>query len=517
MHTAIAWFTRNSVAANLLMFILIAGGVLSAYTVHQQTFPNIDPDVVSVTVPYLGAAPEEVEEGVCIRIEEAVEGTEGIDKVHTSANEGACNVMFELSEDVDSIQALNEIKSNVDGINTLPVETEKPIVSKFTIRHQVMDLVLYGNADETTLKELGKRVRDEVSALPGISQVGLAYVRPYEISIEVSENTLRRHELTLDQVANAVRRTSLDMPGGNIKTSGGEILLRTKGQAYIGQEFEDIVVLTESDGTNVPIREVADVIDGFQEGDLRARFNSTPAVVVKISRVGKEDIIELAKIANAYVERLKPQLPPGIEVFIWQDESKYLDDRIDNLLGTAASGLLLVLFVLALFLRFRLAMWVAAGIPIAMLGAVAVFPYADMNISTLTVMAFILVLGIVVDDAIVVGERIYAHEQMGKPPIRAAIDGTWEVSVPVIFGVLTTMAAFLPLIISSGRMAQVFGTIGWVVIISLVFSASSNHSWILPAHLAQTEITKTSHSSALGRKWTRLARPVVRRRWRILR
>jgi multidrug efflux pump subunit AcrB len=499
MHTAIAWFARNSVAANLLMFILIAGGVLSMYTVHQQTFPNMDPDIVSVTVPYLGAAPEEVEEGVCVRIEEAVEGIEGIDKANSSANEGACNVMFELTEDVDPIQALNEIKSNVDGINTLPVETEKPIVSKFTIRHQVMDLVLYGDVDEATLKELGKRVRDEVSTLPGISQVGLAYVRPYEISIEVSENTLRRHNLTLDQVANTVRRTSLDMPGGNIKTAGGEILLRTKGQAYVGQEFEDIVVMTRPDGTKVMVGEVATVVDGFEEGDLRARFNSTPAVVVKISRVGKEDIIELAQAANVYVERLKAQLPPGIEVAVWQDESKYLRARIDNLLGTAATGLLLVLFVLALFLRFRLAMWVAAGIPIAMLGAVAVFPYADMNISTLTVMAFILVLGIVVDDAIVVGERVYAHEQMGKPSIRAAIDGTWEVSIPVIFGVLTTMAAFLPLIISSGRMAEVFGTIGWVVIISLVFSIVESQ-WILPAHLAHRN-HETSHSR-FGLWWT---------------
>ncbi|TDJ41155.1 MAG: efflux RND transporter permease subunit [Gammaproteobacteria bacterium] len=502
MHRAIAWFARNSVAANLLMFILVLAGVLALFTVHQQTFPNIDPDVVMVNVPYLGAAPEEVEQGVCVRIEEAVEGTEGIKKVRSSATEGQCNVIIELTEDAIPIQALNEIKSKIDAINTFPRETEKPIVSKLAIRHGVMDLVLFGDVDERTLKEIGTRVRDEVSALPGVSQVSLSYVRPYEISIEVSETTLRRHGLTLERVADIIRRTSLDMPGGNIKTSGGEILLRTKGQAYTGREFEDIVVLTGSDGgAKVLLREIATVIDGFEEGDLAARYNGVPAVVVKVSRIGKEDIIGISDTVKAYVDRLVPTLPQAIQLDIWQDESKILRDRISSLLATGAGGLVLVMLILSMFLRFRLAMWVAAGIPIAMLGTVAMFPYFDIEISMLAIMAFILVLGIIVDDAIVVGERVYAHEIMGKPPIRAAIDGTWEVSTPVIFGVLTTMAAFLPLIISSGRMADVFGTIGWIVIISLVFSIIESQL-ILPAHLAHRN-HETSHAT-IGRAWTRL-------------
>lgn len=502
MHRAIAWFARNSVAANLLMFILVLAGVLALFTVHQQTFPNIDPDVVMVNVPYLGAAPEEVEQGVCVRIEEAVEGTEGIKKIRSSATEGQCNVTIELTEDAIPIQALNEIKSKIDAINTFPRETEKPIVSKLAIRHGVMDLVLFGDVDERTLKEIGTRVRDEVSALPGVSQVSLSYVRPYEISIEVSETTLRRHGLTLERVADIIRRTSLDMPGGNIKTSGGEILLRTKGQAYTGREFEDIVVLTGSDGgAKVLLREIATVIDGFEEGDLAARYNGVPAVVVKVSRIGKEDIIDISDTVKAYVDRLVPTLPQAIQLDIWQDESKILRDRISSLLATGAGGLVLVMLILSMFLRFRLAMWVAAGIPIAMLGTVAMFPYFDIEISMLAIMAFILVLGIIVDDAIVVGERVYAHEIMGKPPIRAAIDGTWEVSTPVIFGVLTTMAAFLPLIISSGRMADVFGTIGWIVIISLVFSIIESQL-ILPAHLAHRN-HETSHAT-IGRAWTRL-------------
>ena len=508
MHSAINWFARNSVAANLLMTILILAGVMALMTVHQQTFPNIDPEIVSISVPYLGAAPEEAEEGVCIRIEEAVEGTVGIKKIRSNASEGLCTVQVELNEDVDPIEALNEIKSKVDGINTFPKETEKPIVSKFVYPHQVMDLVLYGEVGERTLKELGRQVRDEIAAIPGISQVQLTYVRPYEISIEVSEHTLRRHAMTLQQVVDVVRQTSLDMPGGNIKTAGGDILLRTKGQAYVAQEFEDIVVLSLPDGGKVYLDEIATVVDGFEEGELAARFSGTPAVVVKVSRIGTEDIIDIAGWVNDYAAELKPRLPPGVSLATWQDGSEILRNRIDSLLRTGSGGLLLVLLILALFLRFRLAMWVAAGIPIAMLGAVAMFPYANLEISTLSVMAFILVLGIIVDDAIVVGERVYAHEQMGKSPIRAAIDGTWEVSVPVIFGVLTTMAAFLPLIIASGRMAAVFGAIGWVVIISLVFSIIESQL-ILPAHLAHRNHSVSQ--SGLGRRWTRMQDALARR------
>ncbi len=499
MHTAIAWFARNSVAANLLMWILLLMGTMALLTVNQQTFPNMDPEVVTVAVPYLGAAPEEVEAGVCIRIEEAVRAIDGIDKLRSSAMEGSCGVTIELTEGADPIQALNEIKSQVDSIITFPAETEKPIVSKFTMRGGVVQVVLYGNTDERTLKELGKQVRDDIAALPGVSQAHLNYVRPYEISIEVPENNLRRHGLTLVEIRNAVRRTSLDMPGGTIKSRGGEILLRAKGQAYLGEEFEDIVVLTRSDGTKLHIDEIGTVVDGFAEGDLLARFNGYPAVVIQVQRVGKEDTIGIAETVKAYMDDLRSDLPAGIQVASWWDESIMLRDRVDNLVSTAATGLALVLLILALFLRFRLAMWVAAGIPIAMMGAIGLFLFGDSNINILTIMAFILVLGIVVDDAIVVGERVYAHEQEGKSPVVAAIEGTWEVSVPVIFGVLTTIAAFLPLILSSGRMSQVFGTIGWVVIFSLIFSIIESQL-ILPAHLAHRNHDK-SHGK-LGMRWT---------------
>ncbi len=501
MYTAIAWFTRNPVAANLLMAVLLVGGTLAMFTVHQEEFPNINTQMVSISVPYLGAAPEESEQGVCLRVEEAIEGVEGIDKIHTTAAEGACSVLAELDLESDANEALNEIKSRVDGINSFPAETEKPIVSKMVITRGVAQIAISGNADERTLKEVGKEVRDDIAAIDGISQVSLTYVRPYEISLEVSEYVLRRYGLTLDEVARAVRNASLDMPGGTIRTEGGEILIRTKGQAYWGQEFEDIVVLTRGDGTKVTLQEIASIRDDFEEGDLRARFNGEPAVVVKVFQVGKEDTIQMARDLRAYVADYQALLPPGLKLTVWTDESKQLTERLDTLTNTALSGLVLVVIILALFLRFRLAMWVAAGIPIALLGTLAVFPYADISISTMTVMAFILVLGILVDDAIVVGERVYGHEQMGKGPVQAAIDGTYEVSIPVIFGVLTTMAAFLPLIIVPGRMAEFFGVIGSVVIIALVFSIIESQL-ILPAHLAHRNHANPSHG--LSKRWNTL-------------
>jgi len=498
MHNAIAWFTRNPVAANLLMFVLLVGGLLAAYTVHQEEFPNINTQMVNITVPYLGAAPEESEQGVCIRIEEAIDGIEGIEKTHATAAEGVCNVMAELTIDADSNQTLNEIKSRVDGINTLPIETEKPIVSKIVMTRGVVQIAISGAVDERTLKEVGKEVRDDIAAINGISQVMLSYVRPYEISVEVSEQSLRRYGLTLEQVAHAIRSASLDMPGGTIRTEGGEILIRTKGQAYWGQEFENVVVLTRPDGTRVTLAEIASIRDAFEEGDLRARFNGEPAVVVKVYQVGQEDTIQMARDVRAYIADYQRELPDGLSMTLWTDESEQLVERLDVLSNTALGGLLLVVIILALFLRFRLAMWVAAGIPIALLGTIAVFPYAGISISTVTVMGFILVLGILVDDAIVVGERVYAHEQMGKDPVQAAIDGTREVSIPVIFGVLTTMAAFLPLVIVEGRMADFFGVIGYVVIIALVFSIIESQL-ILPAHLAHRNHKEATHG--FSQRW----------------
>lgn len=483
MNKVISWFIHNSVAANLLMMILIFGGILALPTIHQEEFPTIEVDAVQIKVPYLGAAPSEVESAVCIRIEEAIEGTEGIDKVTSRASEGFCSVVVELVTGVDKTRTANDIKSKVDAIDSFPEETEQPITSEISIIATVLEIMVSGPADERTLKLIGQRMRDDIAALPGVSQVEVLYSRPYEISIEVSEQTLRRHGLTLAEVGRAIELSSLDIPGGSLKTLGGEILLRTKGQAYRGREFEDIVVLTRTDGTNVTLGEIATVIDGFEDSDLQARLDGEPAVGLRVSRVGEEDIMKLATRVKQYLLEVRPQIPEGININIWGDESQDLVDRLDALGKNARSGLLLVLLVLTLFLRFRLALWVAAGIPVAMLGTVAIFPAAGLSISTMSVMAFILVLGILVDDAIVVGERVYAHEQQGKPRLQAAVDGTQEVSMPVIFGVFTTMATFIPLISIDTSMGSFFRPLGYTVMIALAFSILESQL-ILPSHLA---------------------------------
>lgn len=501
MKHLIEWFGHNPVAANLLMWILIVGGLLALPRIHQEEFPNIEVDAISITVPYLGAAPSEVESGVCIRIEEAIQGTEGIDKISSSASEGMCNVTAELVEGVDKTKLSNDIKSKVDAIDSFPAETERPVTAEISYSATVLEVALYGNADERTLKLLGQQLRDDLVALPEISQVELLFARPYEISIEVSEQTLRRHGLTLAEIGRAIESSSLDIPGGSLKTEGGEILLRTRGQAYVGPEFEDIVVLTRTDGTSVTLGEIATVVDGFEDSDLRARFDGVPAVALKVSRVGEEDVLAIAQEVKDYLVQAQRELPEGIALTIWQDESQDLVDRLDALAKNARSGLLLVLLVLTLFLRFRLALWVAAGIPVALLGTVALFPAAGISISTMSVMAFILVLGILVDDAIVVAERVYAYEQDGLGQLAAAMAGAKDVAVPVMFGVFTTMATFIPIVSIPGSMGGFFAPLGYTVILALIFSLIESQL-ILPSHLAHRKAEAVRGSGgALQERW----------------
>ena len=343
MKGIIHWFAHNPVAANLLMWILVVGGLLALPRTHQEEFPSIEVDAVRVTVPYLGAAPAEVESGVCIRVEEAVQGIEGIDKVTSNASEGMCSVVIELVEGVDRTKLSNDIKSKVDAISSFPAETEQPVTAELTLLSTVQQIAISGNADERTLKLIGQRLRDDIVALPGVSQADLLFARPYEISIDVSEQTLRRHGLTMAQIGKAIEQGSLDIPGGALKTDGGEILLRTRGQAYTGREFEDIVVLTRLDGTTVTVGDVATVVDGFEDSDLLARFDGKPSVAIKVSRVGEEDVLLIADQVEAYLEQARLEVPEGISLTVWQDESQDLVDRLDALAKNARSGLLLVL------------------------------------------------------------------------------------------------------------------------------------------------------------------------------
>ena len=485
MKPIIAWFGNNHVAANLLMCLIILGGMVTLPSMRMTTFIDIDLPYISITVPYLGAAPEEVEEGVCIRIEEKLEGIEGIKHTYSNASEGMCSVSVELFEDADKSKALDEVKNRIDSIDTFPEETEKPITSAVVEVRNVLDLTITGPEDERTLKELAEQVRDDLTQLPGISQVEVKNMRPYEISIEVSEVSLRRHGLTFDEVARAVRTGSLDLPGGAIKTEAGEILLRTKGQAYKGDEYENLVIRTRSDGTRLYLRDVATVVDGFADTDQLLRFNGKSAALIKVKRIGDEDVNHISGTVTNFLTELQPRLPQGVEVTIWNDESTMLKDRVDILLKSGRQGFLMVLILLAMFLRPKLSFWVSVGVPVAFLGGIFLVNALGHTINVITLFGFIMVLGILVDDAIVVGESVHSTHQEGFDQLPGAIEGTQRVTTPVVFGVMTTIAAFTPLLLGVGFMGQVMAVIATTVMCCLVFSLIESQM-ILPSHLGHT-------------------------------
>ena len=492
MKGIITWFTRNGVAANLLMVSIFLAGVFAlAQSIPTEVFPEFELDIVNVSVPYRGSTPSEVEESVVIRIEEAIQDLQGIKKITSTASEGAGTVSAEVEKGYDSREVLDDIKNRVDAINTFPAETEKPVISLALPRGEVITVVIAADMAERDLRLLGEQIRDEIAALPRITQVSLGGVRPYEIAIEVSEQTLQRYGLTLNAVAQAIRNTSVDLPAGAIKTSAGEILLRTKGQAYYQDDFEDIVLITRQDGTRLTLGDIADVNDGFEETPLFARFNGKPAVLVAVARVGDQNAITLANDVKEFLAERQGSLPAGVELHYWNDRSEIVLGRLNTLLNSAIQGGFLVLLVLALFLRPMVAFWVCLGIPVAFMGAVALMPYLGATINIISLFGFILVLGIVVDDAIVTGENIFTHFQRGEDGESAAIKGTHEVAVPVVFGVLTTVVAFIPIMMIGGVRGKIFAQIPLIVIPVLLFSLVES-KLILPAHLKHLRMKRRS-------------------------
>jgi multidrug efflux pump subunit AcrB len=483
MQGMIAWFARNSVAANLLMILIIACGLVASFSINSEPRPEISLDRINIEVPYLGAAPEEVEQAICVRLEEAIQGLDGIEQITSTASEGMGAVMVELELGADVRQVLDDIKGRVDAIDTFPDEAEKPIIRELSNRNQVIDLAVSGPVDEFALKAAAERIRAELTAIPEISHVEITGARPYEISIEVSELALRRHGLTFDEVARAVRQSSLDVPGGSIRSAGGEILLRTIGQAYRGSEYEDLVLLTRADGTRLALGDVATVVDGFAETDQLARFDGDAAVLISVFRTGDQGTFEIARQVYDYVERAAATLPAGLSLTVWRDQARGLEAQLTLMLRTGATGFALVFLLLALFLELRLAFWVSLGIPLSFLGAVMLMPGLDVTVNQVSLFAFILVLGIVVDDAIIVGESIFTRQEEHGEGLRGSIEGTHAVATPVVFAVLTTVAAFLPLLFVPGMMGKMFRNIPLIAIPCLLFSLVES-LYILPAHLS---------------------------------
>lgn len=480
---ALAWMASNSVAANLLMMFLLVGGILLTPFVKQEVFPEVSLDRITISVPYPGASPEEVENAVILAVEEAVRGVDGVKKVTATASESSGSVVVELLSSADPDAVLNDVKSSVDRITSLPQDAERPVVSLLVNRREVLSLVLYGDVEESTLRQLGESVRSDILLNKEITVVELGGVRPPEISIEVPQSELRRYGLTLDQIAGIVSRASVELPAGSVKTSSGEVLIRTTERRDTGGEFEQVIVLSQPDGTEVRLGQIAQVIDGFSDTDVEAYFNGKRAVKVQVYRVGDQTPIEVSEVTRAYVEDLETRLPPNIGVAIWNDSSDVYRDRINLLLKNAFIGLILVLLALGLFLEIKLAFWVVMGIMISVVGSLLFMPFTDVSLNMISLFAFILTLGIVVDDAIVVGEAVYANRAEGKSGLRAAIDGVREVGPPVVFSVLTTVMAFTPLLFVPGITGKFFIQIPLIVIPILLLSLVES-LLILPAHVS---------------------------------
>ncbi|WP_051275272.1 efflux RND transporter permease subunit [Aestuariibacter salexigens] len=491
----IAWFARNSVAANLLMWIIIVGGVFAAFTIQKQVFPNFEFNQITVRVPYLGAAPQEVEEGVVLKIEEAIKDLDGIKKITSLANEGMGTVNIEVEEEYDPQILLDEVKVQVDAIPSFPANTEKPIVYRQKPQQDVLWISVYGDASERELKEMAKQLRDDIANLPGISQVQVVGDRDYEVSVELSERRLLEYGLTFSEVVAAVRSSSVDLPGGAIKSDNGDILLRTKGQAYTGYDFSQLVLFTRPDGTRLLLGDVADIRDGFVENNQFALFDGKPAISIRVMAVGDQNALEISERVNAYIDEIRPEMPGNISADTWGDSSFYLADRLNMMIENMAMGALLVFIVLSLFLKIRLAFWVIVGLPVCFLGAIALLPQLGVSINMLSLFAFILVLGIVVDDAIIMGESAYSEIDRRGHNIDSVIFGVKKVAMPATFGVLTTIAAFTPMLMVSGVFGIIWKTIGLVVIVCLVFSLIES-KLILPAHLAHMKVTPYDPSTA---------------------
>ncbi|HRP34375.1 MAG TPA: efflux RND transporter permease subunit [Gammaproteobacteria bacterium] len=505
----ITWFARNDVAANLLMVTLLALGAwaLSA-RIPLEVFPAFELRTVVVRVPFPGATPAEVEEGITVKIEEAIQDLDGIKQLRSTAVESLGTVVVEVDNRFDPRELMNDVKARVDAVSTFPADAERPVVYVPEIRRDVITVVISGDLPEHELRLVAERVRDELVDLEEITQVELDGVRPYEISIEISEQTLRQYGLTLEQVAAAVRRTSLDLAAGAVRTTGGEVLIRTQGQARAGREFEDIVVRGES-GTRLTVKDLGVVRDGFSEDPLEFRYNGRSAAFIDVYRVGEQSAIEVARVVRDYIASPPGWLPPGVQLDYWRDQSRVVQARLNTLLKSALQGGILILVLLTLFLRPAVAFWVVVGIPVAFMAGIALMPVLGVTINLISLFAFILVLGIVVDDAIVTGENIFTRLQKGEDPLQASIKGTQEIAVPVTFGVLTTVVAFMPLLMIEGVRGQIFAQIPLIVIPVLLFSLVES-KLILPAHLKHVRIRNGAGDGPLSRLQAAIQRGLER-------
>ena len=512
-HPIIAWFANNPVVANILMITIFAGGIFTALTVRKEGFPAFAAESVTVTVPIRGGTPQDVERGVAIQIEEAIESVEGIDHVRSVSSDSLTTVTIQAKEGYPVSKLMDDVKIQVDAIPTFPEQAEKPVVEENKRANDVLWVEIFGDASESVRKEAARKLRDALLREPSISKIETFGARDYEISIEPSEEKLRFYQLTFSEVADAVSNNSIDLGGGELRAAGGDISLRSRDQAYVKEDFENIAVRTNTDGTRIYVKDVANVRDAFVDQIYLNRFRGVPTTSLRIVTEGSDDIINAVNEAQELVANYK-KLPDGVQVASWLDGATNIRDRLVLLGKNGTIGVLLVLVALMLFLNLRLAFWVALGIPISLAGAVILFPITgvDMSINVISAFGFLVVLGIVVDDAIVIGESIYSEkEEAGElskqEQLETTVKGVSKVVTPATFGVITTIAAFIPLTQVSGRMGNVFGQIATTVIFCLLFSLIES-KLILPAHLAHINV-HAKPKNPISRAWARFQKAIA--------
>ena len=494
MNGIISWMARNGVAANLLMVFMLVAGFTSFFQITVMLFPEQDENVITISVPYPGASPAEVEESIIRRIEENVESVEEILDITSVASENMGTVSVELVQGADTMRRLDEITSEVDRITTFPVDAEEPQISIRSNSQRALQLVVAGSTTERELKELANRIKDELTFMEGISIVDISGARDYEISIEASNEALRSQGLTLTDISNAVRQESLELPGGEIETRSEEFVLRTLGRNYDQQDFGEIVLRTGDNGARIVLGDVATISDGFTDTDLINLYNGIPAVMINVMRVGDEQILEIAETVENYLtEELQPTLPEGVFAVIARNEASVIKDRLSILAENGLMGLVLVILTLTIFLEFRVAAWTSLGIFISFVGVFAIMRVFDISINVLSSIGFLLAIGIVVDDAIVVGENIFARQEKGVPPLQAAIQGAQRISIPVIFAVATTIAAFSSLLTLPGTLGGLLGNIP-AVVIGVLFLSVAEALLVLPFHLSHQSTVKKAKS-----------------------
>jgi len=505
----IAWMVQNRVTPNLLMIVFLLGGFLVSLSIKQEVFPEFDLDMVSVSVSYPGASPEEVEQSIVLALEQAVQGVEGIDEMTATASEGGASLRADLVEGADAQKVLADIEQAVDRIDTFPADAEDPRIVLASRKRQVLRLNIFGDVEEWELRKVVEQVKDQLLLSKGISQVEISGSRDYELAVEISLETLRRYNLTIDQVARVLKEKAIDVPGGKIETRGGEILLRVTNRKDWADEFARIPVIMSSDGTTLYLEDIAVTRDGFEETNKFDTYNNQRSMLLRIYRVGKETPIGVSKAAREAMADIEHSLPPSIDYAFTSDSSEHYRQRLELLLKNAFIGLVLVLLVLGTFLELKLAFWVTMGIPISFLGGLLFLPYFGVSINMLSMFAFIISLGIVVDDAIIAGENIYEYRERGLGRVEAAIEGGKDVAMPIGFSILTNVAAFLPLYFVPGVMGKIWKVIPIVVI--LVFLISWVESLlILPAHLAHSKKSNGNPLSRIIGAWQRFFSSLLR-------